>query len=198
MKCYQCANPALWQMEVGKHKIPLCLHCYHKYAQIQQQEIENHERMMNHLVDEMAFISGVPSMGPRFPPRPQPLRVENVTLQNFNIRDSAIGVLNAGTIGSIDAAVTAIKSTGAVQIGEAVTKLTEGVAASPNLDAEQKNDALEILSALAVEAATPENDRKLAVVKTLLTSFGSLVSVAADLTTLWATWSPAIRTYFGV
>lgn len=41
MKCYQCDKPAIYQ--IGKENIPLCLDCYFKFSQIQQQQIENNE-----------------------------------------------------------------------------------------------------------------------------------------------------------
>ena len=102
MKCYQCDRPAMYQ--VGKQNIPLCLDCYFKYAQIQQQADENNERMLNYLSDEMSYLAGLPPMGPRFPPRPQPVVVAGARLQNIDLHNSVVGTINTGSIGTVTSA----------------------------------------------------------------------------------------------
>ncbi|OFA15428.1 hypothetical protein A4U49_12945 [Acidithiobacillus ferrivorans] len=97
MKCYQCDRPAMYQ--IGEQNIPLCLDCYFKFSQIQQQQLESSERMMNYLSDEMAASVGLPPMGPRFPPRPQPVVVAGAKLHNIHVNNSVVGTINTGSIG---------------------------------------------------------------------------------------------------
>lgn len=92
MKCYQCDKSAMYQ--VGEQNIPLCLDCYFKFSQIQQQEIENNERMMNYLSDEITASVGLPPMGPKFPPRPLPVVVAGAKLHNIHVNNSVIGTIN--------------------------------------------------------------------------------------------------------
>jgi len=66
VKCCQCSTPAMYQ--VGEQNIPLCLDCYFKFSQIQQQQAENHERMMNYLNDEIAMSVGLAPFGPKRQP----------------------------------------------------------------------------------------------------------------------------------
>jgi hypothetical protein len=99
--------------KVGEQGIPLCLGCYFKYSQIQQREMENHERMLNYLSDQIGFVVGMPAIGPRFPPRPQPVVVQGAKLNNINVSNSVVGTINTGSIGMVDQSITALVQTGA-------------------------------------------------------------------------------------
>src|SRR5437879_5503155 len=99
--------------QVGEQNIPLCLDCYFKFSQIQQQQTENHERMMNYLNDEIAMSVGLAPFGPRFPARPRPVIVAGAKLNNISISNSVVGTVNTGSIGSVDQSISAL-----IQIGE--------------------------------------------------------------------------------
>jgi hypothetical protein len=190
MSCYNCEKPAMWL--VSEKKIPLCLDCYAKFAQIQQTEIESYERMMNYFGDQIALSFGVPPMGPRFPPRPKPIQFGDVSLNNIKVENSVVGSINTGTVGSVDVSITMLKQNGDTQLAEALTKLSEAVLANTVLQAHQKNEALEILSLIANEASAPPNRRRTSALKPLLSRLRDIISTAGDLTTIWQQWGTVV------
>ena len=119
----------------------------------------------------------------------------------IHLRDSSVGVLNAGEIKdvqSISANVTSLSSAGQTEIANALKELTEAVAGSGDLPPEERTHVLESLEELSKQAALPANERaKLGVIKSLALGVGSTVSAAGGLAEVWSTWGPAIRAYFG-
>jgi hypothetical protein len=166
---------------VSDQQIPLCLDCYVKVAHISQQQIENAERQMNYLSDEMDAMFGVGPIGPRFPPRPAPVYVGGTRLNNIHVSNSVIGTLNTGTIGSVDQSISALIQTAQAEVAQALKELTEAVAKSADLTINQKDEVLEALSVIAREAATPATQRKKSVARTLITQAASVTKSAADI-----------------
>ena len=181
---------------VTEKQIPLCLDCYFKFSQIQQQELESNERIINYLSDQISFTAGLPPRGPRFPPRPQPTYLGGVALNNIHVKDSVVGAINTGTVGTIDVAITALKNIGETRIADAVTQVSEAILSSTVLDLSQKNEAAEILSLIAAEAASPPERRRASAIKPLLSRLRELVSVAADVSTIWQQWGPILIGFF--
>lgn len=176
-------------------KIPLCLHCYSIVVQIQQQQLESQERMLNYLSDEMAFATGIP-VGPRFPPRPRPIIAGRTTLNNISVRDSVVGSINTGTIGSVDVDISVMKKSGNADLSEAFTQLTDAIVNSDELNTDQKNEAIEILSFISHEAVTQKAKRRATTAKSLLSRFKDIISVTGGLTTLWQEWGQVILKLF--
>lgn len=195
MKCYQCPKPAMYQ--VGEQNIPLCLECYFKFSQINQRELENHERMMNYLVDEMDVVTGLPSMGPRFPPRPQPIQIGDLEMNNISVNNSIVGTINTGSIGSVDQSITALNHLGEASTAQAIKALTEAILQSGDLSRNQRNELIEILSVLSKEAATPPESRENSVAQTLLDKALKITSVASDITDVCQKWWPVLAGVFG-
>ena len=84
-------------------KVPVCLDCYIKWSQVNQQTMENLERRHNMLVDEVELTWGTLGSMPTYPPRSIPTMVISggLTLHNISIANSNVGVVNSGTIGTI-------------------------------------------------------------------------------------------------
>ena len=194
MKCYQCDRPAMYL--VTEEKIPLCLHCYSKFSQIEQAEIEQLEREMNYLHDQIYFISGLPSIGPRFPPKPQPIQITGAKLNNINISNSVVGTINTGYLNSVDQTITALNGLGESSIAEAIKELTEATIKSNDLGTNQKNELIEILGVLASEAATPSEERKRVITKNLLERGIQLTKLANDITEITQKWWPVLLVAF--
>ncbi|MBI2470332.1 MAG: hypothetical protein HYV59_03705 [Planctomycetes bacterium] len=194
MKCYQCPKPAMYL--VTEKKIPLCLSCYSQFTQNMQAELEGHERMLNYLSDQIAFKVGVPPMGPRFPPRPKPAQISGVKLNNINVSNSVVGTINTGVIGSVDQTISALIQLGEPSLAEAIKTLTEAVVGSGDLDQNQKNELIEILGAVATEAATPKEERKNLVAKTLLDRAAQITALANDITDVCQKWWPVFAAAF--
>lgn len=183
--------------QVGDQNIPLCLDCYFKFSQLQQQQIENNERMINYLSDAMAAQVGLPPMGPQFSQRPRPVNVGGVKLNNISVSNSVIGTINTGSIGSVDQSISALVQLGEPALAEAIKSLSEAILQSGDLTRSQQNELVEILSVLAREAATPKERRRGAVVQTLLDKAMKITSLANDITDVCQKWWPVLLAAFG-
>lgn len=194
MKCFQCSNPAMYQ--VGKQSIPLCLDCYFKYSQIQQREVENNERMLNYLSDQMAASVGMPPMGPRFPTRPQPVVVAGAKLNNIHVSNSIVGTINTGSIGTVDQSISALVQVGEPALAEALKSLSEAVLQSGDLTRNQRNEVIEALSVIAKEAATPREARQNTVAQSMLEKAMKITALANDISDVCKKWWPVLVTAF--
>lgn len=196
MKCYQCDTPAMYQ--VGEQNTPLCLDCYFKFSQIQQQQMENKERMMNYLADEMAFTVGLPPMGPRFPPRPQPVVVAGAKLHNIHVNNSVVGTINTGSIGTVDQSISALVQSGEPALAEAIKGLSEAILQSGDLTRKQKNELIESLSVISKEAATPVDARQNTVALLLLKKAMKVTMLANDIADVCQKWWPVLIAAFSM
>lgn len=189
MKCYQCGKPAMFK--VGTKEIPLCLDCNLKLTQLSTMQLESNERMINFLSDEMDYIVGLPTSGPRFPPR-KSIYVEGVNLNNIKINNSTIGVLNTGNIESVDVSVTSLQQSGDNQLAEAIKELTNAVVASTELQNDAKNQLIEIISVISAEATAPPERQRKGVVKVLTEQLKNILQISAQLTQIWSVCGPII------
>jgi hypothetical protein len=181
---------------VEHEKVPLCLDCYSKYSAAMQVQTENYEREMNYLSDQVANTFGLPLMAPRYPARPAPNNVGVITLHNIKVTGGVVGSINTGAIGKLDVTISAIKSNGDADVADAISKLSEAILKSESVSQPQKDELVEILSGIASEAATPPESRRNSVAKVLLGRLKDVLSSAADLTTIWQQWGPAITAAF--
>lgn len=193
-KCYQCNNPPMWL--VTDKQIPLCLSCYSIYSQIHQKELENNERMINYASDQMACIAGIPPIGPRFPPRPQPVTISGVELNNINVSNSVVGTINTGTIGTVDQTISALIQLGEPTLAEAVKKLSESIISSNDLSKSQQNELMEVISAVSAEAASPPEKRKNTVAKMLLEQGSKTIILANDIADVFQRYWPVLVDFF--
>ncbi|WP_131224910.1 hypothetical protein [Achromobacter marplatensis] len=194
MNCYQCPAPAMYQ--VGEQNIPLCLNCYSKVAHLEQQQLENHERMLNYLNDEMAAIVGIPPMGPRFPTRPKPVHIGDVRLNNISVSNSVVGTINTGSIGSLDQSISALVQLNETHLAQAFKGLSEAILQSGDLTRNQRNELIEAVNAISREAATPLETRQNTVALSLLDRAQKITSTANDISELCQRYWPAIATAF--
>lgn len=196
MKCYQCNRPAMYQ--VGEQNIPLCLDCFFKFSQIQQQQFENNERWINYLNDEMSSAIGLPPMGPRFPPRPQQVVVAGAKLHNIHVNNSVVGTINTGSIGTVDQSISALVQSGEPTLADAIKGLSEGILQSGDLTRNQKNELIESLSVISREAATPLETRQNTVAMALLEKAMKVTALANDITDVCQKWWPVLIAAFSV
>jgi hypothetical protein len=182
--------------QIGEQNIPLCLDCYFKFSQIQQQQLESSERMMNYLSDEMAASVGLPPMGPRFPPRPQPVVVAGAKLHNIHVNNSVVGTINTGSIGTVDQSISALVQSGEPELAEAIKALSEAILQSGDLTQNQKNELVESLSVISKEAATPKEARQNTVALSLLGKAMKVTALANDITDVCQKWWPVLVAVF--
>lgn len=194
MKCYQCSNSAMYI--VTEKEIPLCLDCFLKFSQIQQQELESHERMMNYLSDQICATVGLPGGGPRFPARPRPIQIGGVKLNNISVSNSVVGTINTGSIGTIDQSISALVQCGEPELADAMKELSEAILQSNDLTRNQVNELIEILSVVAKETATPKEVRRNTVIASLLERATKITALANDIADVCQKWWPVILVAF--
>jgi len=183
--------------QVGQQNTPLCLDCYFKFSQIQQREVENSERMVNYLSDQIASTVGMPPMGPRFPPRPQPVVVAGTKLNNILVSNSVVGTINTGSIGTVDQSISALVQVGTPELAEALKSLSEAVLQSNDLTRNQRNEVIEALSVIAKEAVTPPEMRQNTVAQSMLENAIKITSLANDIGDVCQKWWPVLVAAFG-
>ncbi|WP_072762064.1 hypothetical protein [Rhodanobacter sp. OK091] len=184
--------------QFGEENIPLCLDCFSKASHIQQQELENHERMMDYLSDEISSQFGVPAIGPRFPPRPKPVHIGDVKLHNISVNNSVVGTINTGSIGSVDQSISALVQIGEPNLAEAIKALSEAILQSGDLTRNQKNELVETISVVAKEAATPPESRRNTVALSLLEKASKITGIANDITDVCQKWWPVLAAAFAL
>ena len=158
--------------------------------------IEDNERWLNYLHDEMAATVGVLPIGARFPPRPRPLILSGVKMNNINVSNSVVGTINTGTIGVIDQSISALAHTGATDLAQAVKELSEAILRSGDLTSNQKNEVVEGLSVVAEEAAAPQERRRNAVARAIIQNAEKITSLANDITDVCQKWWPVLMAAF--
>ena len=194
MKCHQCTTPAIYK--VGEEQVPLCLDCYLKLSQINQQQLVNDERLANYFGEQAYMAHGLPNLGPSFPPRPQPITISGVQMQHINVNNSVVGTINTGSIGSVDQSISALIQLGNTEQATAFKSLTEAVMESDDLSKNQKSEVIEYLSALSREAAKPEDARELSVAGVLLDKAIKVTKLANDMTVVGEKWWPVLSAFF--
>jgi hypothetical protein len=194
-KCHQCNKAALYA--VSEQQIPLCLDCYHKVWQIQRDQLEMHEREINFISSEMEHAVGIPPVLPRYPERPRAVVLSGTTLNNINIHRSVVGSVNTGVVERVDVAVSVALGEGQTEVAAALKAITEAVASSSALQKDQKDEALEILATLSEDLTSPPERRRKSMAKTISARLATVLSVAADLTQLWAQYGPVLLRALG-
>ncbi len=90
----------------------------------------------------MAFTVGLPPMGPRFPPRPQPVVVAGAKFHNIHVNNSVVGTINTGSIGTVDQSITALTQSGEPALAQAIKGLSEAILQSGDLTQNPKTNSL--------------------------------------------------------
>jgi hypothetical protein len=185
VKCHQCDRPALYWTGDEKHRIPLCLDCNLKVQQIAAMQQEVLEREINFLTQEMNYIGGLSSSPPRYPERRPPVHVQGNTFNNFKVEGSSIGLLNTGSIGVVDSAITVIANAGDQRAAGAIQKLTQAIISSSDLPPDKKNELIEMMNLVAAEAALPADKRRKRAIKPVLASIADGLKVSKGLVEIW-------------
>lgn len=195
MKCSQCGKPAV--VRLGGKGHPLCVDCNLKFEQAQSLEFDRLARQYNLAVGQIEATVGFPGTLPRFAPPPQRVyHLGDTTLNNIRIDRSAIGILNTGTIGAVDGAITVLRQHGEEDAARAITLLTEAVMQENALKAEQKNEVLEMLSLISAEATSPKEQRRSLAIKKVLLEVSTLLGGVSGLAQLWERVCPLISALF--
>jgi hypothetical protein len=112
-KCSQCPGAFFAFIRIQGYSQPACLNCWSLYQDKISNMVENKMREQNFLSAHMEWSVGLlPGTMPRYAmPSPRYLtKIGGLVLNNITINESAVGVINTGTIKgnlqSIDATLT--------------------------------------------------------------------------------------------
>ena len=142
--------------------------------------------------------SGLPqgSLGyiPDSPPRP--LNNTAVTMNNIKVEGSTIGVLNTGTIQTVDSAVTVLQKAGRQDAASALTTVTEAIIKSDQIVAENKNQLLSSSASSQLSHCRQRRSTRPAM-RAILSQISSLVSAPSAVAELWHKSEGLIKSFFG-
>src|ERR1035437_5587040 len=172
-RCIQCGRPAIVEYQGG---LRFCVDCNLKYQQAQDLIQQPLERDHNRILDEFDMVSGIPSTGGRYPERRPPVTMSG-TFNTIRIDGSNVGVVNTGTIQSMQVSLAGIQQGGNAALAAALKEMTEAVINSAELQSSQKNDAVQMLETVAIEAAKPREQRHTAIVRAVLAGFSDIVTI---------------------
>lgn len=162
-----------------------------------QMQIENCRRMADEAMDDMVAVTGIDLRPPRRQPVAQFLRTGDVMLNNIHVNNSTVGSINTGKIKTLDVAISAASAQN-TDIAEALTKLAEATMNAVELQNNQKEEILELLSLLGDEAAVPKDRQRPGVIKAAWSKLSEALSANANVATIWQTWGPVIKSAFGL
>jgi hypothetical protein len=153
--------------------------------------------MMNYLMDEMDWISGLGgySSSPRIelpPPSPIVANQGPVTLHNISVHGSVVGAINSGEVQRIDVAIDHIKLGGDTALAEGLTRFTEAVLADTEVQAAARSEILEQVSFLTSQTATPKEQRKPGMIRAVMAGLPKAISTSKALLDLWDKLHPLL------
>ena len=127
------------------------------------------------------------------------LAPSGMTVNNYVV-NSQVGMLNAGEIHhvkSISNNVGRLEERGQKDIAKAISSLFEAVAASDEIDSEEKIEVLDQIEELSRQAVLRPGDRaKPGVIKAVITGLSSTLGAVGSLAGIWDTWGHAISSFF--
>jgi hypothetical protein len=189
MRCIQCGRPAY--AIVNEH--PLCVDHFNMVQQAEAQWWVGYATLTNHLRASMD-----PS-GRVLPPIPVPrpvIQAGPTIFNNIKVDRSVVGSINTGQIQRLDVAIDHVKQSGDEQVAAALASLTQAVVDSADLNRRDRDSTLEQLAYLAEQATLPAERRANAVARSVVAGLERVLSVAADLATVWAGVQPILQRIF--
>jgi Zn-dependent M16 (insulinase) family peptidase len=146
MKCQQCNRPAFFR----QGGVPLCIECSHKLQSILNSQFIQNAAMMNQALDQMDFVTGIPSMGGRIPVESLARAMQKAHVyNNISVTNSQVGVINTGDLAKIDAAITMTEGSDADSVGQQLKALTQAIIDSNQLTADAKKELVELIQSLS-------------------------------------------------
>lgn len=195
MVCVQCGQSAIFHDP--KTGLSLCIDHYLRLQQALQLQYSRNAAIVNFLTSQIESATGIYGVAPRFE-LPQAAFSGETVLNNIRFDHNTIGVVNTGTIQSLDLTMTAMRNQGHEGLVEAIQRLTQAVLDDAESSKELKEDILEQLDFLSREALKPESERSKSVVKAVFGGLERTITLAASLIGIWAQCGPVIRQAMGL
>ena len=195
-KCYQCGRPALQGIKQEDGSIvPLCIDCTLKLHQMHVQRHKMLADAINFTADQANLIAGFP-IAPKIQTSPmQVLHTGDTTVHNINVGGN-VGVLNTGNIQTVDTAIGCLEDSGDGDTASALKALAEAVLANAELANEAKDELLELLSLVSLEATRPKQQRKAKAIGPVVDRIAAIFGGLSGLSQLWTQYGPTIYAHF--
>jgi hypothetical protein len=194
-KCSQCDRQAIWSINGAN----VCVWCYARFEEVQQQKLRHLMAVSNQAADEMGSLMlslGVRTQVPQYQiPPPAPIvRYEGpMTFHNINVQGGVIGAINTGNVKTIDVVIGSLNQKGDPNLGIALKELTEAVLKSTELQDRGKQEILEQLSFLSTQTTVPKDARQHGMIASVLDGISKAVSASTALLALWQKIHPLIN-----
>jgi hypothetical protein len=160
---------------------PLCIACWSLVEDIQFRKWLQLSAMSNQALDDMDAMMPFGSSGGRIPVSDIARAASRSrTYNNIHITNSSVGVLNTGNLARIDAAITMSVGTETAEFGARLKDLTDAIVNDSALNAELKQQMIEVVQAISDQAIG--NKKPSEVVVTTL--FGRLRDLASNATVI--------------
>lgn len=192
--CEQCCGaPTITAVRSGERLMGLCLRCWKEFDTIQGNLFERNVRALNHNAALLDHMAGMPAgFTPRYqlPTQRYQTIIGDIALNNIKIDRSAIGILNTGTISGslekIDASIQILKNDPQLQqIQKGLQQLTEALISAADASTDQKEEMLELLSALSNEVLAASGKPRGSVIRSLLHGIGLIATCVDSIEKLW-------------
>ncbi len=168
-------------------------------ANIRNSQNENVRNLMAMVNDAENSIDAMFGLAPRrpmqIPIRQQVIHAPQTTVNDHSIHidHSMVGVVNSGTVGTLNASVSLIQQTNP-EMAEQIRTLIDQVSSNQDLEQATRKEVIEQVSFLMSQMSVPSAERNSSVLKTVFSAIGITLSTSADLYTLWEALHPALAT----
>lgn len=168
-------------------------------SQIQSSQNDSMRLLMAMINDAENSIDASFGLAPRRPMQIPPRHVVHAPRTTVNdhsikIDRSTIGVLNTGTIGTLNASVSLIEQSNPAH-AQQIKALIEAVSRNQELTQEVRKEVIEQVSFLLGQISVPAPQRNNSVLKTVFSTIGQTLSTSADLYTLWQAVQQILTSY---
>ncbi len=164
------------------------MQCWVEYQLAMNETMAMQASLLNHLLDEMDWMVGLPVKSPRIQLPQRAIinaPVDMSTTNNIRVGSgSQVGQINAGAIVFLDRCVTTLNGRQeSKQLAKALQEFAQRVVDSQELSADSQRQTLDLLKFLMEQAFSKERNKSL--IRAAIQGIGTLVSAAGVIVPHW-------------
>ncbi|MFD0588675.1 hypothetical protein ACFQZE_11720 [Paenibacillus sp. GCM10027627] len=176
--CSQCGNQPMYQFQGHL----LCLSCYERVHQIEQENLHNLFIMHNRAAASMENALGMTGMVARYNvPTPN---VFSGNINDIKISNSTVGSVNTGRIENLNNTMNNINVPNSEEFLNRIKEFVEAVLSSEMTDT-AKNEIVEQVDTILAEVNSPSEKKKPGVIRVLVDNIKDSLTVGNGLYTMW-------------
>ena len=199
--CQQCGRPAIIKYDDA---VPLCANCYQKMAQANFMEQQaNHNRLswnaarLNFVEQQLyAGSGGILPLQQMQIPQPPSAGI-NYSYSNIQVSDSAVGAISSGDLYALNTSIEVIKTHGETELAISIKELSEAIINSNDIQAENQNEILKLITYLSTEASQNKEKRNNPVITTVLEKLSTVIPAASMAWSIWERIEPLLKSNLG-